>query len=134
MTHERFNVGLVCAVAFVATIIYPPWVNSFAVEPVSWLAAIDRQTWLPDGTELTKVLANRAPPAASQLVCTSIGYSWLWEPPSAGYPLLKLPGVKGGGVRPDLARLSMEWLAIAAVFSSLFWASSPRTVVPQPAQ
>ncbi len=132
MTQERFTSALVCALAFVATIIYPPWVTTYAVEPASWLWDKDWEHVTDKGKEITAAKQARELPATSQLVSTTDGYSWLWEPPAGNWSRMNYPRPVVG-VRPDMARLSMEWLAIAAVFAFLFWVAPPRTAAQPPA-
>jgi hypothetical protein len=60
--------------------VFPPWISSSVVTPY--------------------VAAN----STSQLVTSSAGYSWLWEPPAVT------------GARPDLIRLSIQWAAVVALF------------------
>ena len=108
--EHRGNVILLCAVAFIASIAYPPWVSYYAVEPAS--CVIERRA----------VTAHQVP-ASSQLVGGTDEYGWLWEPPTGRYSQVSQTPV--AGIRPDLVRLSMEWLGIAVVFGLAFMASRP---------
>jgi len=99
MNNEQMNATWFGLVLFIAMGAYPPWVHSYAVKP-------DTQP-------------SNQPVLTSQLVCDSIGYSWIWKPP--GRP---------GGVRPDIARLSIQWVGLIAVFG--LWIYALRTK-PKPA-
>jgi hypothetical protein len=112
MTKDQGNILLWGVVAVVASVVYPPWLTSFAVEPASLVVERKAQT-------------NREMSASSHLVSGTDEYGWLWAPPNGHWNYgSQTPTL---GVRPDVTRLAMEWLAIAAVFGSLYWAS-PRTI------
>jgi hypothetical protein len=72
--------------ALIGMAIYPPWVSSYATIPAN-------------------ITSDKGLIVTSQLVHDSRDYSWIWEPPQSG-----------NAIRIDLVRLSIQWLAVVALF------------------
>ena len=103
MNDNQATAAWIGVALFVAMGVYPPWVRSHMVLP----------------TNGNNLFSSNQPVLTSQLIVESTSYSWIWEPPGASY------SCRDHDHRIDLARLSVQWLCLVAVFG--LWIHRLRT-------